>query len=496
MNGTSPDLIKDAVIHHDLNESHLSYRKLFHRLDQNHDDRIDVDQLIDLLEKSGVETSTNKRWDIVRRIIAQAGGSPDSSSLSFKQFTNYVLQQEKKLSLVFRKLDASNHGKFDAKDLVYYFRKLRIYLDLEEANKLVEKMNQDKSSEISYDEWRSFFMINPMMLETITGDPNEMLRYWRGATHLDFGETSYAVCEDEEIRNKQLWKNLVAGGCAGAVSRTATAPFDRLKIIMQYLGSRRRMSLIASYRYLIEEGGVQSLWRGNGINIVKIIPETALRFAFFEESKKLVKLIQGKDLNTETTIFERFISGAIAGFFSQTLIYPLDVLKVRLCLRRTGEFSNWADAIRRIYRFEGAKAFWRGYTLNQIGIVPYAGFDLACYESLKRLYIKTHENRQPPVYIYLSCGAISSFAGQLVTYPITLLRIRRQGQIVPLPHMDQSKAHPVLPIRVMLNDIWQNEGLAGFYRGLVPNMLKVVPAVSMSYLVYETTIKALSTEKQ
>lgn len=55
-------------------------------------------------------------------------------------------------------------------------------------------------------------------------------------------------------------------------------------------------------------------------------------------------------------------------------------MKVRLCLRRTGEFSNWIDAVKRIYRFEGARAFWRGYVLNQIGIVPYAGFDLACYE--------------------------------------------------------------------------------------------------------------------
>jgi hypothetical protein len=38
-----------------------------------------------------------------------------------------------------------------------------------------------------------------------------------------------------------------------------------------------------------------------------------------------VKKIQEKDLATETTIFERFISGAIAGFLSQTVIYPLDV---------------------------------------------------------------------------------------------------------------------------------------------------------------------------
>jgi len=43
-------------------------------------------------------------------------------------------------------------------------------------------MNQDKSLEISYDEWRSFYMSNPAILESVTGDPNEMLRYWRGTT--------------------------------------------------------------------------------------------------------------------------------------------------------------------------------------------------------------------------------------------------------------------------------------------------------------------------
>ena len=80
----------------------------------------------------------------------------------------------------------------------------------------------------------------------------------------------------------------------------------------------------------------------------------------------------------------------------------------------------------------------------------------------------------------------------MVTYPISLLRIRRQGQIVPLRNVDASKTHPLLPVFTMIKEIWNKEGLVGFYRGLIPNMLKVVPAVSISYLIYETVLKALS----
>ncbi len=51
--------------------------------------------------------------------------------------------------------------------------------------------------------------------------------------YLDLGESPYGAPEDSVTQGGQWWKNLIAGGVAGAVSRTATAPFDRLKIVMQ-----------------------------------------------------------------------------------------------------------------------------------------------------------------------------------------------------------------------------------------------------------------------
>jgi Ca2+-binding EF-hand superfamily protein len=66
MNDPSPDQKKNVQIHQKLNEKQLSYEELFHRVDKNNDGKIDVNELIDLLEKVGMETTTQKRAAIAR----------------------------------------------------------------------------------------------------------------------------------------------------------------------------------------------------------------------------------------------------------------------------------------------------------------------------------------------------------------------------------------------------------------------------------------------
>jgi solute carrier family 25 phosphate transporter 23/24/25/41 len=152
---------------------------------------------------------------------------------------------------------------------------------------------------------------------------------------------------------------------------------------------------------MLKEGGWTSLWRGNGINVIKIAPESAIKFMVYEQVKRFIR---GQE-NRPMTIFERFVAGACAGSTAQTLIYPMEVLKTRLALRKSGEFKGMIDAAKKIYVNEGLRSFYRGYIPNILGIIPYAGIDLAVYETLKKTYLSNHTQQDVPnVWLLLACG--------------------------------------------------------------------------------------------
>ena len=87
---------------------------------------------------------------------------------------------------------------------------------------------------------------------------------------------------------------MITGGIAGAVSRTATSPLERLRYVKQVgTPAYKGLSTMGSFKHMLKMEGNMSLFKGNGMSVLKITPFSAAEFYFYEVYKN--NLYPGKD---------------------------------------------------------------------------------------------------------------------------------------------------------------------------------------------------------
>ncbi|CAH1403166.1 unnamed protein product [Nezara viridula] len=271
------------------------------------------------------------------------------------------------------------------------------------------------------------------------------------------------------------WKHLIAGSMGGIVSRSCTAPLDRLKVFAQVTGEFYHP--VWGLVKIVKKDGFFSLWRGNGINMMKITPETASKFLIYEYAK----LLMGAE-HESLTIWERFICAACAGIFSQTLIYPIEVLKTRMVIR---EGRNSVHSLKNVYktliRNKGHIGLFQGYFSTIVGIILFTGTDLCTYETTK-IFLQDRileDETEVPLPIILTSGIFACITGQAVAYPLSMASTAVQASETKVEARD------------ILYKRFKQRGLYGWYRGSSMSYLKALPAVSLTYLVYEVTLNQL-----
>lgn len=211
-----------------------------------------------------------------------------------------------------------------------------------------------------------------------------------------------------------------------------------------------------------------------------------MKFGSYEASKRFVAKFEGHDDPKSISAPSQFAAGGVAGMISQAVVYPLDTLKFRMQCETVpgGAHGNRLilQTAQRMWAKNGIFSFYRGLPMGLVGMFPYAAIDLFTFETLKKTIIrrnmkkhhyKNEEDALPGNFSLALMGGLSGAFGASMVYPLNLLRTRLQSQ--------GTASHPRTYSGVfdVTRQTIKYEGVRGLFKGLTPNLLKVVPAVSI-----------------
>jgi len=260
-------------------------------------------------------------------------------------------------------------------------------------------------------------------------------------------------------------KNFVYAGFGGMISRTATAPLERLKVLYQ----NKRDIKVSYYTYfpkLIKREGYLSLFNGNGINCLRVMPESAIRYSVFDYSKKyLEEYIMNKNLNY-------FVAGSVSGIVASNVVYPLETMRTKLTAQSNNNlYSGYVDCIKKSYYKNGIKGFYKGNVLYTLGMIPYQGTNFLTYQYLKDNYKNTNMN-------LLLFGSISGFTSISCSYPFEIIKRRMQ--------LSGELGNPTYKNTLScISHMYKQNGIRAFYAGLIPQYIKLIPANCIFFYTIE-----------
>ncbi|KAI0396691.1 mitochondrial dicarboxylate carrier protein [Xylariaceae sp. FL0594] len=201
----------------------------------------------------------------------------------------------------------------------------------------------------------------------------------------------------------------------------------------------------------------------------------------------------GQRLQDEGTQIQVVTAGAVAGLISRFVIAPLDVVKIRLQLqshslsdpvshqnlRPSPLYKGTLGTLRHIVKYEGITGLWKGNVPAELMYVSYAAVQFTTYRSMTILLHRLlPEGSRPPVAAesFIS-GASAGAMATATTYPLDLLRTRFAAQGNDRIYVSLHRA---------VRDIYRDEGVKGFFRGLAPGLAQIVPFMGAFFAIYET----------
>lgn len=298
-------------------------------------------------------------------------------------------------------------------------------------------------------------------------------------------------------------EHLVAGTVAGASSTAALYPLDTLKVRYQaHVKSGRAVpygSLVNAFGHFMRNEGWRALYQGLPAAMFGAGFTWGGYFFFYEHAKArwLHQLTERQEQVQDQAPpklgpLQHLLASWEAGTIMVFLSNPIWLIKTRMQLQRMAGahkqqrlYSGFADAALTIVREEGVPALYKG-TVPALFLVSHGVVQFMVYEALKEEAQRRYTRDLGPID-FLSLGAVAKIIASIATYPAQVIKTRIQ---------QRNSASKYVGVLDCVTKTFQHEGLYGFYKGCLPNAIRVAPGAALTFGVYEAVVQTAFDNKR
>jgi len=234
--------------------------------------------------------------------------------------------------------------------------------------------------------------------------------------------------------------DFLAGGVSGAIAKTATAPIERVKLIIQTQDANPLIKSGEVPRYtgigncftrVYQEQGLGAFWRGNFTNVIRYFPTQAFNFAFKDTIKAMFPKTNPKE-NFLKFFMVNMASGGLAGAGSLCIVYPLDYARTRLASdvgAGQKSFNGLADCLMKTAKGpSGVMGLYNGFGVSVIGIIPYRGVYFGMFDSLAGINPYRKDKGLVGLVSKFAIAQATAITAGYASYPFDTIRRRLQMQ--------------------------------------------------------------------
>jgi len=285
--------------------------------------------------------------------------------------------------------------------------------------------------------------------------------------------------------------DFTAGGISGAVAKTATAPIERVKLIIQTQDANPLIKSGEVPRYtgigncftrVYQEQGLGAFWRGNFTNVIRYFPTQAFNFAFKDTFKNMFPRYDAKK-EFGMYFLTNMASGGLAGAGSLCIVYPLDYARTRLASdvgKGPKSFNGLADCLMKTARGpSGPLGLYNGFGVSVLGIIPYRGVYFGMYDSLAGINPWKKDKTIIGLASKFSIAQATAITAGYASYPMDTIRRRLQMQ------SEKPKEQWIYKNTMdCARKIIAEEGVSAMFKGAGANALRTVGS-AMVLVLYD-----------